>query len=179
MSARHCKCHKTVPMCPQGAHAVVAGGTVVAMSRVPRTSLPDGYFHVVARGVDRRTPLFRDGTDRTGFLRLLRHAVVRYDWTCFALCVMSTHYHVVLESRQVDLSAGLQWLNGVYARHFNRRHDRFGHVFGDRFSTRVIESEEHLLEACAYVLLNPVKAGLCERADDWPWSYSLYGREAA
>jgi REP element-mobilizing transposase RayT len=149
------------------------------MPRVPRSSLPDGYFHVVARGVDRTTPLFRDDVDRTRFLRFLRTAVDHHDWTCFALCVLSTHYHLVVESRRFDLSAGLQWLNWVYAMHFNRRHGRFGHVFADRFSSRSIESEEHLLEACAYVLRNPVKAGLCERADEWPWSYSLYGREAA
>ena len=149
------------------------------MSRVPRTSLPDGYFHVVARGVDRRTPLLCDSTDRTSLLRLLRQAVVRYEWTCFALCLMSTHYHLVLEARQRDLSAGFQWLNWHYAMRFNRRHGRFGHVFADRFSTRVIESEEHLFEACAYVLRNPVTAGLCERVEDWPWSYSLFGRDAA
>jgi putative transposase len=124
-------------------------------------------------------PVFRDDADRTKFLRFLEYAVDRYDWTCFALCVMSTHYHLVVESRRVDLSAGLQWLNGVYAMNFNRRHARFGHVFAERFSARVIESEEHLLESCAYVLMNPVKAGLCHRVEDWPWSYSLYGLEAA
>jgi REP element-mobilizing transposase RayT len=149
------------------------------MSRVPRTSLPDGYFLVSARGVDRFTPLFQDDTDRTTFLRLVRGAVGRYGWTCHALCAMSTHYHLVLESSQEQLSAGLHWLNWRYAIRFNRRHGRFGHVFADRFDSRSIDSEEYLHAACAYVVLNPVKAGLCERVEDWPWSYSRYAAPAA
>jgi putative transposase len=143
------------------------------MSRVPRSTLPDGYFHVTARGVDRTTLLFRDDADRTTFLELLQRAVDRYEWACHALCVMGTHYHLVVESTQEELSCGLQWLNWIYAMRFNRRHGRFGHVFADRFEARTIDSEEYLHDACAYVLLNPVKAGLCENAD-WPWSYSRY-----
>jgi REP element-mobilizing transposase RayT len=166
-------------MRPQAARSGAPAATVERVSRVPRTSLPDGFFHVSARGVDRTTPLFRDPEDRTTFLRLLRRTVDRFDWTCHALCVMSTHYHLVLESTQPQLSRGLQWLNSVYAMNFNRRHRRFGHVFADRFETRAIDSEEYLHAACAYVVLNPVKAGLCESAEDWPWSYSRYGLEAA
>jgi len=145
------------------------------MTRVPRSTLPDGFFHVSARGVDRETPLFRDASDRTTFLHLLRSAADRNEWACHALCVMSTHYHLVVESTREQLSSGLQLLNCGYATHFNRRYGRFGHAFAGRFSARAIESEEYLREACAYVLLNPVKAGLCERAEDWPWSYSRYG----
>jgi REP element-mobilizing transposase RayT len=148
------------------------------MTRVPRSALPDGFFHVSARGVDRSTPLFRDASDRTAFLELLRRAGDGHEWTFHALCVLSTHYHVVLESSCRQLSAGLQLTNCGYATHYNRRYGRFGHVFAGRFSARAIESEEYLRDACAYVLLNPVKAGLCESADEWPWSYSRYGLNA-
>jgi REP element-mobilizing transposase RayT len=58
---------------------------------------------------------------------------------------------------------------------YNGKYGRFGHVFADRFSARAIEGEEYLFEACTYVVLNPVKAGLCESVEDWPWSYSRYG----
>ena len=61
------------------------------------------------------------------------------------------------------------------AREFNRRHHRFGHLFAERFTARVIEGDEYLFDACAYVVLNPVKAGLCLQPEDWPWSYSRYG----
>jgi putative transposase len=83
---------------------------------------------------------------------------------------MGNHYHLVVRARRVDLSNGMRRLNGVYAQGFNRRYDRRGHLFGDRFASWVIGSEEHLSAAIAYVLFNPVRAGLCARAADWPWS---------
>jgi putative transposase len=148
------------------------------MGRVPRTSLPDGYFHVAARSVAAARSIFLDDEDRRAFLRLLRLAARRHGWTCHAFCLMGTHYHLVLETTRVSLSAGLHRLNWLYALHFNGKHGRFGHVFADRFSSRAIESEEYLFEACAYVLLNPVKAGLCNNVEDWPWSYSRHGLDA-
>ena len=96
-----------------------------------------------------------------------------------AACVLSTHYHIVVQARRVRLSQAMHWLNLRYAHYFNRRYELFGHVFAERFSTRVLDSEERLIDACRYVLLNPVNAGLCERAEDWPWSYSRYGLDAA
>jgi putative transposase len=145
------------------------------MSRVPRSSLPDGYFHVTTRGVAARGEVFRDDDDRRTFLVLLRDAARRHRWNCHAFCLMGTHYHLVLESLRVNLSRGLHRLNWLYALNFNERYGLFGHVFADRFAARVIESEEYLYDACAYVLLNPVKAGLCDRVEDWPWSHSRYG----
>ena len=91
-----------------------------------------------------------------------------------ALAILSTHYHLVLEATRQNLSAGLQWLNGRYAREFNKRHACFGHVFAERFQARVIESEDYLYDVCAYVVQNPVQAGLCDRTEHWPWSYCRY-----
>jgi len=142
--------------------------------RILRTTLPDGYFHVYTRGVA-DTPVFADDEDRRTFLDLLLSVRRRHGWTLHTLCLMTTHYHFVLESACVRMSAGMQWLNGVYAQNFNKRHARHGHLFGGRFGSRVIEDEDYLLAACEYVLLNPVRAGLCERAADWPWSASRYG----
>jgi putative transposase len=144
------------------------------MPRPLRTDFPDGYFHVFARGVA-ETPVFVDDEDRRTFLALLASATNRHRWQFHTLCLMTTHYHFVLESARAALSAGMQWLNGVYAQRFNKRYDRHGHLFGGRFGSRVIEDEEYLRSACDYVLLNPVRAGLCERASDWPWSATRYG----
>jgi putative transposase len=147
------------------------------MARVLRTSLPDGYFHVYTRGVAGQST-FPDPEDRAALLALARRGESRYDLTIHAACVLSSHYHLVLETTQVVLSRAIQWLNAHYARAFNRRHGRFGHVFAERFQSRVIDGEERVFETCAYVLLNPVKAGLCERVEDWPWSYSRYDLRA-
>jgi putative transposase len=148
-----------------------------AMARVNRTSLPDGYFHVVSRGVF-TTEVFRDAVDRRLFVRLLRSCEDVNRWTCHAFCLMTTHYHLVVESARQELSRGVQRLNGRYAVTFNKRHGRYGHLFAERFSARLIESEEYLFDACAYVALNPVKAGLCNRPEDWEWSYSRFGLAA-
>lgn len=142
---------------------------------MPRTSLPDGYFHVSARGVAAAGNVFVDDEDRETFIALMRQAARMHRWTCHAFCLMGTHYHLVLETRREGLSSGLHRLNWLYAMYFNRKRGRFGHVFADRFSTRAIDSEQYLFEACEYVLLNPVKAGLCDNVEDWPWSYSRHG----
>ena len=144
------------------------------MARMLRSSLPDGYFHVYARAVA-DTALFRDDEDRRWFLALLARTSRRHGWDLHALCLMTTHYHAVLEAACAHLSAGMQWLNGVYAQTFNRRYDRRGHLFGARFGSRVVESEDYLAQACEYVLLNPVRAGMCDRAADWPWNATRSG----
>jgi putative transposase len=137
--------------------------------RLARSSLPDGLFHVTARGVA-RAPIFVDGIDYAEFERLLFRVREEYAWTLHAYCLLPNHYHLVVETKRSELTAGMHKLNGRYAQRFNRRHDRVGHVFQNRFGSYVIESEEHFLRALAYVRANPVEAGLCAHVDDWPWS---------
>ena len=146
-----------------------------AVPGVRRTSLPDGYFHAFARGACDIGPIFRDDPDREAFLDLLTRATTRHGIVCHAFCLMSTHYHLIVETSRAGLSAGLGWLNWSYAMQFNRRHGRFGHLFAERFSSRVIRSDEYLYDVCAYVLLNPVNAGLCDTVEGWPWSWSRLG----
>lgn len=143
--------------------------TVGFMPRPLRQDLPDGIYHVTARGVD-RDAVFRDDADRVLFLRLLSETVDRHKWICHAFCLMGTHYHLVVETSQAALSRGLHGLNGLYAQLFNRRHGRSGHLFGGRFHAWVLDDEEHFRQACHYIAQNPVRAGLCRQPEDWPWS---------
>jgi putative transposase len=136
---------------------------------VARNVLPDGLFHVTARGVA-RDPIFHDGIDYAGFERQLHRVRDEYDWTLHAYCLLPNHYHLIVDAKRGDLSTGMHKLNGRYAQRFNRRYDRAGHVFQNRFDSYVIDSEEHFLRALAYVRANPLEAGLCENVDDWPWS---------
>lgn len=138
------------------------------MPRVARTVLPDGVFHVTGRGVARGV-IFRDGIDYADFERQLFSVREEYLWKLHAYCLLPNHYHLIIETTRRDLSAGMHKLNGRYARRFNERYDRSGHVFQNRFSSYVIETEEHFERALAYVCANPVAAGLCDRVDDWPW----------
>jgi hypothetical protein len=92
---------------------------------------------------------------------------------------MPNHYHAVFTTPKADISDGMCWLNGVYARWFNERHGYSGHVFEARFHTELIRSNVHLLNVATYVPLNPVRARLCESPADWPWSSyrATIGRE--
>lgn len=147
------------------------------MARIPRSHLPDGTYHAYARGVD-RCAIFRDDDDRRLLLRLVLNVVDRWSWRFHALCLMGNHYHLVFETTRRALSTGMHRLNGRYAEAFNTRYGRTGHLFGARFSCRVVEDEEHLERLCDYVVNNPVRAGLCARATDWPWSWSRYWPQA-
>jgi len=143
------------------------------MARVPRTALPDGIFHVTARGVARAT-IFRSDADYREFRASLLRVADRFDWSLHAYCLMPNHYHLIIETSQAGLSDGMQRLNGRYAQSFNERYGHSGHVFQSRFAARVIESEEHYEHALAYVRANPVEARLCERIADWPWADGRY-----
>lgn len=150
--------------------------TVDEMARRPRAYLPDGTYHVTASAVA-GDKIFRDDDDRRTFLRLLERAARGFSWRIDTFCLMSTHYHLLLATTRPELSDGFRYLNGHYARSFNDRYGRRGHVFAGRFSAWVVESQEHATAARQYILLNPVKAGLCVSPRDWRWSGSRYGRD--
>lgn len=130
------------------------------MARPLRVCVAGGVYHLIARG-NARGDVYRDDADRSLFLETLAHTVARFDWICHAYCLMDNHYHLVVETPRANLPAGMRQLNGLYAQRFNRRHDRCGHVFQARYRSILIEKQEHLLTACRYVVLNPVRAGIC------------------
>ncbi len=139
------------------------------MGRALRVQPVGGFVHLTTRGV-RREPIFVDEADRRMFIAFLAQTVHRCRWTCLAYCLMTNHFHLLISLSAPSLSNGMHRLNGLYARRFNERHGHTGHVFEARFSSRVIESDEHLLEAIRYVVLNPVRVGECNDPGEWPWS---------
>ena len=91
---------------------------------------------------------------------------------------MDNHFHIVVETIDGNLSAGMRQLNGVYTQWHNRSHNRVGHVFQGRFKAIIVQREAYLLELARYVVLNPVRAGICDLPGDWPWSsyHAMLGR---
>jgi REP element-mobilizing transposase RayT len=140
--------------------------------RVPRSALPDGIFHVYARGVAASAAPFPSDEDKALMFQLLPRLRTR-GLIIHAACVMSTHYHGIFEGRRIKLSAAMHWLNWSYARTYNTTRALHGHVFSERFQTRVID-EASLARRHDYVLANPLHAGLCDTIEDWPWTYSRY-----
>jgi REP-associated tyrosine transposase len=144
------------------------------MPRRPRNALPEsGIFHITARGAG-RIAIYRDDEDRSLFVLLLKRVIRRFAWTCHVYCLMTNHYHLVIEAERGAMSSGMHHLNGIHAQAFNRRHGRDGHLFASRFSAYSIESEGYLEATCRYVLNNPVRAGLCADPSDWRWSEPRY-----
>jgi putative transposase len=134
-----------------------------------RNRCGDCVYHVWTRATEGLV-LCLDGEDRSRFLRLLAIVVFRYGWFCHMYCVLGTHYHLAIRTPDANIDRGMQWLNAVYAKTFNKRHERFGHLVSERYSSRVVDSEEYAVELCRYIPLNPVKAGVCTAPQRWPWS---------
>jgi putative transposase len=131
---------------------------------------PGTAWHMTARGID-DAPIFFEDFDRLAFLARLRKVTARVHWQVAAWCLMSTHYHLVLfAGAEPDVSRGMSMLNSVYARELNRRYDRRGHLFGERYQPTRVKDEQHLVAAVAYTLRNPVRAGIAKSVEDWPWS---------
>ena len=124
---------------------------------------------MTANGVA-RTALFRDDVDRERFLQLLASVVSRFEWTCHAYCLMTTHYHLLVQTPVPNLSAGMQGLNSCYVQQFNRRHREEGARLKRRFDDVLVKSESHALELFRYISMNPVRAGICSRPERWKWS---------
>jgi putative transposase len=130
---------------------------------------PDGIYHLTSRGNDRRT-VFRDDFDRRAFVGRLSTNALKHRWIVLAYCLMTNHYHLVVSAPYGGMSGGMQELNGGFSRRTNSRYGRSGHLFQNRFSATAISRDAHLLEACRYVVLNPIRAQICTRPEDWPWS---------
>jgi REP element-mobilizing transposase RayT len=127
------------------------------------------WLHVYSRGVDRHD-IFLDDHDRRHFLDLLGVTIPQFRWRLHAYVLMSNHYHLLAEMTEPTLSRGMKKIGGDYARWFNKRHRRVGHLFQGRFKAHLIDRDEYLLSVVRYIVLNPVRAHMVEDALQWPWS---------
>ena len=139
------------------------------MSRPLRLEFAGALYHLTARG-DRREPIFEDDEDRVQLLDVLARGLERFEAECYAYCLMGNHYHFVVQTRRGNLSRLMRHLNGVYTQAYNRRHDTSGHLFQGRFKAVVVDRDAYFLELCRYVDLNPVRAKMVKRPQDWHWS---------
>ena len=139
------------------------------MARPLRIEFAGALYHVTSRG-DRRDPIFEEDDDRTDLLAVIGNAMARFEACVLAWCLMSNHYHLVLQTSRPNLSMLMRQINGVYTQRFNARHDKVGHLFQGRFKALLVDRESYLLEVCRYVELNPVRAGLVDEPGAWRWS---------
>jgi len=142
------------------------------MARPLRIEYEGAVYHVTSRG-NARADIYLSDDDREMFLDVLGHVVERFGWVCHAWCLMTNHYHLMIETPQPNLSRSMRQLNGVYTQKFNRKHGRVGHILQGRFKSIVVDRDAYLLELSRYIVRNPVAAGMVEDVGDWPWSSYL------
>jgi putative transposase len=145
----------------------------VAMARPLRIEYPGAFYHVVNRG-QRQEPIVLDRRDRERFLSDLERMAGQFHVLIHSYCLMTNHYHLILETPEGNLSRAVQWLNVSYAAYYNRRHQCAGHVFQGRFKALLVEATVYLEALSRYIHFNPVRAGLVSRAWDYEWSSCRY-----
>lgn len=139
------------------------------MARHLRIEYPGALYHVTSRG-NARANVFDSDADRSLFLSILSRTVTRFNWLCHAYCLMDNHFHLMIETPDGNLSAGMRQLNGVFTQAINRSHGKDGHLFNGRFKAVLVEKQSYLSELCRYVVLNPVRAGMVKMPEDYAWS---------
>ena len=144
------------------------------MPRQPR--IQGEYQHIIVRGIGKQI-LFENDSDREKFLYFLRKYRTELNITVMAYCLMENHVHLLLHSTESSVPAFMKKLGVSYAQYYNRKYERSGHLFQDRYKSENITDEGYLLTVFRYILNNPVKAGICA-AEKYPWSsYCEYGKD--
>lgn len=139
------------------------------MARPLRINYPGAFYHVTSRGNDRKA-VFRSKRDREKFLDYLESATLKYDAVVHAYCLMDNHYHIFLETPSGNLPQIMHHINGAYTTYFNVKGDRSGHLFRGRYKAILVDADEYAKELSRYIHLNPVRAGMVERVEEYKWS---------
>ncbi|MGL5906297.1 MAG: REP-associated tyrosine transposase [Shewanella sp.] len=139
------------------------------MSRPLRLEFAGALYHITARGNERKAIYFEEG-DFELYLDILDAVCSQRNWIIHAYCLMDNHYHLLLETPDGNLSKGMRQLNGVFTQAMNKKHHRVGHIFQGRYKAILVDKEVYLLELCRYIVLNPLRAKMVDKLEDWPWS---------
>ncbi len=144
------------------------------MARPLRIEYPGAFYHVTSRGNEQKD-VFKSMRDRQKFLEYLESATTRYGAILHAYCLMSNHYHLLLETPGGNLSQIMRHINGAYTTYFNVKRKRAGHLFQGRYKAILVEADEYLAELSRYIHLNPVRVRIVERPEQYQWSsYQSY-----
>jgi putative transposase len=139
------------------------------MARSLRIEYPGAFYHVTSRGNEQKD-IFRSLQDRVKFLSYLESAVLRYGAVVHTWCLMSNHYHLLLETPSGNLSQIMRHINGAYTTYFNVKRKRAGHLFQGRYKAILVEADAYALELSRYIHLNPVRARMAAKPEEYPWS---------
>ena len=139
------------------------------MPRRGRKKSSTGYYHVILRGIN-KNDLYLDQEDKGYFLKLLMNKMEQGEYVLLAYCLMDNHVHLLLQEGTDEIAVTMKRINISYARYFNKKYERVGPVFQDRFRSEGIKDDRQLLAVVRYIHQNPLKAGMVGRLADYRWS---------
>ncbi len=153
------------------------------MSRQPRIDAPGCIYHIIARGIERRT-IFADDQDSQAFVERLETILVDTGTPIYAFCLIPNHFHLLLRRANQPISTVMSRLLTSYAIYFNKRHNRAGHLFQNRYKAIICQEDSYFLELVRYINLNPIRAKLVDTIEGltaYPFSSHPYivGRKSA
>ena len=144
------------------------------MARPLRIEYEDAYYHITTRGNEQKK-IFKSDRDREKFLDYLESATERYSAVIHAYCLMDNHYHLLIQTPAGNLSQIMQHINGAYTTYYNVKRKRYGHLFQGRYKALLVEADAYAQELSRYIHLNPVRAGMAEKPEEYRWtSYQSY-----
>ena len=138
-----------------------------------RLEFPGAVYHIYSRGNERKD-VFRSSDDYELFLSILADAALTFDALIHAYCLMPNHFHLLIETKDSNLSQIMKRLLGLYTVRFNRRHKRLGHLFQGRYKALIVDKDAYFLQLSRYIHLNPVKSKLAKQPEDYRWSSMRY-----
>jgi putative transposase len=142
------------------------------MTRPIRIQYPGAFYHIMTRG-NERSNIFKATEDYQDFLLVFFNTIKRYNWDCYAYCLMPNHYHLLIKTNEANLSIGMRQLNGIYTQSFNVRNKRVGHLFQGRFKSILVEEELYKYRLIRYIALNPLRANIVQNLEEWRWNSCL------
>ena len=149
------------------------------MARPLRIEYPGAFYHVTSRGNERKD-IFKSNTDREMFLSYLASAQEKYEAVVHAYCLMSNHYHLMIETPLGNLSLIMKYINSAYTNFFNIKRKRTGHLLQGRYKAILVEADAYAAELSRYIHLNPIRAGMVRSPEEYRWSsYSYYTERCA
>ena len=140
------------------------------MPRNPRNYIKSEYLHIMVQGIN-KSYIFNRTEDIKYYIKLMYKILKNYDIKIIAYCIMNNHAHILVKINSIEeLSKYMKRLNSTYAMYYNRKYQRVGYLFRDRFKSEIIKDEKHYWTCIKYIYDNPVKAGICRKAEDYKWS---------
>lgn len=140
------------------------------MARIRKENINTSFFHIMVQGINKEY-IFNSNENINKYMKIMKETKEKTDIMILAYCIMSNHAHILIHEQNIEnITKYMHRVNLLYAKYYNKKNNRVGYVFRDRYKTQPIYSEKHLFTSVRYIHNNPVKANICEKANEYKYS---------